>query len=156
MDHHLRAPLPADFAELVGWIPDAHACARWAGPNLRFPFVAAELPALLRVKGASDWSFVDFAGRLVGFGQYWPRNPVTLHLGRIIVAPHARGRGMGRVLLEQLMAEAVRAARPDVISLKVYRDNPAALALYRSLGFVAIEAESNAEVLAMERHLGPS
>lgn len=37
-----------------------------------------------------------------------------------------------------------------VISLRGYRDNPAALHLCQQLGFVEIEADSNDEVLALE------
>jgi ribosomal protein S18 acetylase RimI-like enzyme len=44
----------------------------------------------------------------MGFGQYWLTAPGTAHLGRIIVSPQARGRGLGRVLMQLLCAEALR------------------------------------------------
>lgn len=47
MSLSLRPPLPSDYATLAAWVGDVHACARWAGPQLKFPFAAAELQTLL-------------------------------------------------------------------------------------------------------------
>lgn len=58
--------------------------------------------------------------------RFFPR----LHLSYIAVAPRARGRGIGTVLLE----EAIRVAEGDV-SLHVETDNEAAIRLYEKFGF---------------------
>ncbi|WP_447945799.1 GNAT family N-acetyltransferase [Stenotrophomonas indicatrix] len=59
----------------------------------------------------------------MGFGQYWQTEPGSTHLGHIIVSPQARGRGLGRVLMTALCAEAVRGTDAVQMTLKVYRDN---------------------------------
>jgi ribosomal protein S18 acetylase RimI-like enzyme len=51
------------------------------------------------------------------------------------VAADWRGRGVGRALLDALVATA-RESGHDALSLSVDRRNAAALALYRSIGFV--------------------
>ena len=50
------------------------------------------------------------------------------------VAPAAQGRGVGRLLLEELLAEADR-RRQRVVSLEVRADNEAAQRLYARHGF---------------------
>ena len=52
----------------------------------------------------------------------------------LAVAPHARGQGLGRTLLNAAIARAVDQGA-DVLFLEVGADNPHALALYAGLGF---------------------
>jgi len=54
-----------------------------------------------------------------------------------------------RLLMTALCAEAVRRTAAMQLTLKVYRDNQAAVALYRDLGFVASEDASTPELLFM-------
>ena len=145
----LRSPAAADYTALASWVPDAAACLRWAGPNVPFPFSAEELPALLALEGSVNHCLADGAGAPRAFGQHWPTAPGTVHLGRILVAPNVRGQGVGRVLCEQLIAAAVRSTGAHTVTLMVYRDNVAAIALYTSLGFVAQEARSRADAWFM-------
>lgn len=55
----------------------------------------------------------------------------------IATTPAARGRGVGRRLLEELLARAA-ARGADAVLLEVRADNAAALALYERLGFAVI------------------
>lgn len=52
----------------------------------------------------------------------------------IVVDPASRGRGLGRMLAEDALAQA-RKAGCDRMGLEVRADNASALALYRALGF---------------------
>lgn len=149
MSFRLRDPVATDYSVLASWIPDATACARWAGASFQFPFVPAELPALLHLKQEHSYSMVAANDALRAFGQFSVKDGRTAHLGRIIVAPAERGRGMGRILLELLIREARRSVAPEFITLRVYRDNAPARTLYAGLGFTEVEAESDANVLAM-------
>ena len=150
MSPRLRPTLATDYAVIANWIKDAQACARWAGPQLAFPFEVADLPDLLTKPDSQSLVLADQHDLPVGFAQFWKRDEQRVHLGRIIISPATRGLGYGRLLCEQLMQQAIAGTGMAVVSLRVYRDNPAALYLYRQLGFVVIENDSNAEVLAME------
>jgi ribosomal-protein-alanine N-acetyltransferase len=55
----------------------------------------------------------------------------------VAVAPTAQGRGLGRLLLDALLAEARRRAATEVL-LEVRAENEPALALYRRAGFERI------------------
>jgi ribosomal protein S18 acetylase RimI-like enzyme len=85
-----------------------------------------------------------FSPRLPGYGFVDERTPELA----IAVVPSARGRGIGKALLEELLARA-RAAGHDAISLSVDRLNEGAIRLYEQYGFRRVgENESSLTMLA--------
>jgi len=77
-------------------------------------------------------------GDVMGIGGYRPLDDATAEIKRMYVVPAARGRGVGRRLLEALMSGA-RVAGYRRLRLDTHRATmAAAIALYRSLGFVEI------------------
>lgn len=150
MNTALRTPLPVDYLAIASWIPDAKACIRWAGPLLSFPFAAAELEARLSVARGESYCLAEGGNTPYGFGQHFVVEQGLVHLGRIIVSPAVRGKGLGRELCRQLIARATQATGASAVTLRVYRDNPTALHLYLGLGFIPVELRSTEDVLFME------
>jgi ribosomal protein S18 acetylase RimI-like enzyme len=145
----LRSLQPADYEAIALWVSDPVACLRCAGPRLTFPVSAAELPALLAVDGGESYCLAEGAATPYGFGQHWVLPPGAVHLGRIILSPVVRGKGLGRVLCLQLVTKAIQCTGANAITLRVYRDNAAAVALYTGRGFAPVESESAEDVLFM-------
>lgn len=73
------------------------------------------------------------------------RAPGRLRVVDLSIAPAARRRGHARAVLEALQECAGREA--CVLTLRVRADNPAARALYASLGFEPVEADASGEQL---------
>lgn len=67
-------------------------------------------------------------------GLFAPAGAPAGDIQTIAVAPGARRRGLGRVLMQQLLNEARHRGVREVF-LEVRADNPAAQGLYASLGF---------------------
>ena len=95
-----------------------------------------------RLRTAGDDNFVMGAfdqGQLVGTAGFVREQRVKAqHKGRVwgmYVAPSARGKGVGRALLEALLATARTLEGLEQIELSVAQGQTAAKALYRSLGF---------------------
>jgi ribosomal protein S18 acetylase RimI-like enzyme len=94
-----------------------------------------------RFRGRSEWDvhLVALDGpRVVGYVTVQrERHPVTRHVGSlaIAVARDARGRGVGRRLMQEAFAWAERVGVEKIV-LSVYPHNEAARSLYRSMGFV--------------------
>jgi GNAT superfamily N-acetyltransferase len=120
-----------------------------------FPFTAADLPRLLAGAGGHSYCLAEGTASPLGFGQHWVLRPGAVHLGRIIIAPAVRGRGFGRLLCQLLFAQAIEATGATEVTLRVFRNSTAALSLYSSLGFSAVEAESSQEVLFLRRDANP-
>jgi GNAT superfamily N-acetyltransferase len=73
---------------------------------------------------------------LASYSRLWPAAgaETSLFLKELYVRPPARRRGVAKALMAALREEADR-ARCSRIEWTADRDNPAALALYRALGF---------------------
>jgi ribosomal protein S18 acetylase RimI-like enzyme len=123
------------LTELMTWFPDLAACRMWGGPQFRFPFTPATFREDAKVDSLSTWSLVQDDGAFVGFGQYYLRVG-RCHLGRLAIAPHLRGRGLGRRLVDELSREGARELGVESFSLFVLPGNERASRLYRRLGFV--------------------
>ncbi len=133
----LRRATPADAAVALAWTPGDDDLRRWAGPSTRCPATPESLWADINNADATPFALESPEHGLVGFGQVRFREQTYGHLARIIVSPHHRGLGLGRLLCTTLMREALK-LHPAITgySLYVFPDNPNAIALYRSLGFV--------------------
>lgn len=109
----------------------------WTEPQ-KLAFLAQQFDAQDRdYRGkfpAETFQVIELAGRPIG-RIYLHRTPEELELVDIALLPAHRGRGFGRHLLGELLAESERTQRP--VRLYVEKFNPA-LAWYRRLGFVEI------------------
>jgi len=130
---------PADFAAAQVLFREY---AAGLGVDLRFQGFAAELDSLPEMYGAPlGCLLVARAGeRLVGCGALRRLDAGEVcEMKRLYVRAEARGSGVGRILVESLIAKAqllgYAAMRLDTLSHMA-----AARRLYRSLGFVEIAA----------------
>jgi ribosomal protein S18 acetylase RimI-like enzyme len=78
-------------------------------------------------------------GRCRGFVAYYCNNLATrqAYITLVLVAPDARGTGLGRALVTEALA-ACRGRGFVTCRLEVRDDNAVALAMYRSMGFTSI------------------
>jgi ribosomal protein S18 acetylase RimI-like enzyme len=142
----LRRLMPEDAAvyreirlEALADSPDAFASTLEAEQDRPLESFAARL-ADAHVIGAFD------GPRLAGVaGFYAQAGPKHAHKGMLwgmYVRPAYRGTGIGRVLVEAIIAHARQ--RVELLQLFVVSDNTAARRLYASLGFVEYGVERHA------------
>jgi len=100
--------------------------------------VLAHLPRLFLDLFWSTSLVAEDDGRLAGFlvGILSPSDPAEAYVHFVGVAPHARGRGVGRLLHERFAALAAAGGRTVVRAL-TSPANTASIAFHRSLGFAA-------------------
>jgi ribosomal-protein-alanine N-acetyltransferase len=71
--------------------------------------------------------------RVAGFCAFW-KVVDQIHINNLAIDPRFRGRGLGTLLLSQVLAEAERMGAPHA-TLEVRRSNAAAQRLYQRAGF---------------------
>jgi len=76
------------------------------------------------------------AGPIAGFAIYWLVEG-EVHLINFAVRPDLRRRGIGRSMMEYILADGA-AARARIATLEVRTGNEAAIALYRGFGFAPV------------------
>ena len=121
-------------AELAHFFEIIRACGddRYFHPH---PFTPEEAYRLAHYNGA-DLFYVLMKGKqIIGYGllRGWDEGYTVPSLG-IYIADDVRGRGLGRLVM-RFLAAAAREKGAEMIRLKVYPDNVAAVKLYESLGY---------------------
>jgi ribosomal protein S18 acetylase RimI-like enzyme len=123
---------PADAERLA-----AHE-KRVADPQLYGP--PLDRNACAREIAGNALYFVEVAGALAASAAWKLRDDGSAYLSSIAVDPDFRRRGVARAAMLFLLEEAKGCARIDLVT---HPDNVAAIALYRSLGFVVERRQEN-------------
>ena len=131
-------------------VPSLKSIAVECGLEVDFPVELARSYSLLLA--------ARLGGVISGFLLAW-RAADELHLTDLGVTAPARRRGLARALVSELMRDAERSAARTIL-LEVRESNAAALALYRSLGFVELDrraryyADDDEDAVVMQLLLG--
>ncbi len=134
----LRAAVDADVDTLMQWFPTHEDIDIWGGPSFRYPFTRESFFEDINWGRMASLGLFDEQDSLAGFGQLYDRDE-RIHLARLVVDPERRGGGLGRQLIEMLMAAGKDQYPRNEYSLFVYRDNEPAYRCYRALGFEIAE-----------------
>jgi ribosomal protein S18 acetylase RimI-like enzyme len=138
------APAGSDeFDEIMAWFPDGRSLDLWGGPAFRYPFTRESFLEDLRIDAADSYGLRDADNRLGAFGQCYERYGRG-HLARLVTNPALRRQGVGRRLIEMIIATLEVQRDFDEYSLFVYRHNEAAVRCYRSLGFAVTDYPEDA------------
>lgn len=98
----------------------------------------------------ADWWVIECNGEKIGrlYVEVWPSEHRLID---IALLPPWRGRGLGALMLTDLMSEACAAGKP--LRIHVEKNNPA-MRLYVRLGFVSIEDKGVYDLLEWKESLG--
>ncbi|MEJ5020934.1 GNAT family protein [Ochrobactrum vermis] len=130
-----------DVAELMTWFPDMASVVQWAGPRLRAPLDHSQFQSLLDTPDQEGtwraWTVRKSGHQVVGHFELL-FDPICgqATLGRVAIAPNARGKGYAAPLVQAALEIAF--GRDDIhrVELRVFDFNAAAVAVYERLGFV--------------------
>jgi ribosomal protein S18 acetylase RimI-like enzyme len=129
---------PADLAAVRGLF-EAYAAS--LSVDLCFQNFAAELDGLPGAYGPPNGALLlarDGDGVAIGCAAMRPIGDGIAEMKRLYVAPRGRGRGLGRLLAERVIAEATARGHRE-LRLDTLPEMGEARALYAALGFRAIE-----------------
>ena len=134
-----------DMDELMSWFTDPDETDIWAGPRFRFPFTQATFRKDSHWDRMPGFRLNSPEGQFAAFGQMYRRYG-RINLARLVVNPGMRGQGVGKQLVGLLIEVGPSLFEGDEFSLFAYRHNAAALACYRSMGFVIREYPKGARM----------
>jgi ribosomal protein S18 acetylase RimI-like enzyme len=124
----LRRATELDIDRIAGWhpMPAAEVLGWWDDPDV------------------VPWVLLGGDGEPVGYGELW-LDPAEdeVELARLIIAPDQRGRGLGTLLTQLLIAEAATTGLATTM-LRVMPDNIIAINCYLGCGFEQLGPEESA------------
>nr|WP_070959686.1 GNAT family protein [Hyphomonas sp. Mor2] len=129
-----------DIGDLFSWFETEREALQWAGAALSWPLKRREFIALIKQhRGPSPvrevWAVMQ-GDEMVGHFQIGlNRRLRTAGLGRIAIAPIARGQGLSVSLMELILDRAFSYEWVHRADLLVYSHNQAAIRTYRAAGF---------------------
>ncbi|WP_159820072.1 GNAT family N-acetyltransferase [Colwellia sp. 20A7] len=130
----LTVPTDQQLVELMSWFSSEEQLTVWSGPNFSYPFDLKSFKRDLKLNMLSSFSMVSSEGDLLAFGQYYLRLG-KCHLGRLVVNPHSRGKGVVASLIGQLSVLGKSDLNTQSCSLFVLDHNKSAIKAYTKLGF---------------------
>ncbi|MDH3266990.1 MAG: GNAT family N-acetyltransferase [Gammaproteobacteria bacterium] len=133
-DWVLRHSVARDIDELMTWFPDGGSVVIWGGPSFRYPFTRHSFVEDICWGRMASFTLRDPTDQFAAFGQLYERFE-RINLARLVVNPMMRGRGVGKKLVEMLMAAGRSFFECPEYSLFVFRDNTMAYECYKSMGF---------------------
>ncbi len=128
----IRLVEPADVGELFTLQRACWVQEQQANPDVTIPALVEELGDVERWAAADTVIVVRSAGRLVGAVRARAIE-TTWDIGRLMVAPDLQGRGLGRVLLEQI--EGLAPAQTKVFELFTGAGSVRNQKMYRKAGY---------------------
>ena len=133
----LRAVTKKTFHECIKLdvAPDQQ---RFVAPN-QYSLAQAAVNPLLHPWAIYDGSVIGLdltdEHEMVGFCMYQLMDGVAFVV-RLMIDQRFQGRGYGRAAMLDMLERFKRTPGLEIIATSVHRENPAAMGLYRSLGFV--------------------
>lgn len=146
----LRNYIDSDANEIIKWIKDERALKQWSADRYgNFPITADDI----------NNNYIE----CISFGNFYPmtlvdncniaghitlRNPDSNHkeiirLGFIIVDDRLRGKGYGKILIQEAIKYAKTNLNAKEITLAVFENNDSAYHCYKSVGFKKIRIDKN-------------
>jgi ribosomal protein S18 acetylase RimI-like enzyme len=116
----------------------------FAYPKAMYPLTPPQL--LEAVRRRSDSTVVEDGGNVVAFANFYRwETQGCCSIGNVIVSPAARGRGVGRYLVERMIDLAFAKYRAAEVTVSCFNRNVAGLLLYPRLGFQPYAVEKRSD-----------
>lgn len=129
---------------VAGWARSAEEAGYWCS-RAEHPFPASAITAWWEGSDVQPWLLLDDNANPVAYGEIWvDAEEDETELARLIVDPARRRVGIGRRLVDELLAIATSSGRSACI-IRVAPGNDGALALYRAAGFRDVDDATAAD-----------
>jgi ribosomal protein S18 acetylase RimI-like enzyme len=130
----LIQPMDNHLIEMMSWFSCEQDLIDWSGPNFRYPFNLSSFVVDLKLSTLSSFALVSNDSEFLAFGQYYQRLG-KCHLGRLIVNPNFRGKGIASELMHQICKLGLNELEVKECSLFVLEHNGNAIKAYEKFGF---------------------
>ncbi|OSM07174.1 putative N-acetyltransferase GCN5 [Magnetofaba australis IT-1] len=128
-----RPATSADLATICGF-PQSAEELFFLFPKATFPLTPEQLQRAMDQR--ADATVVELRGQVVGYANFyqWAQGG-RCAIGNVIIAPAARGQGVGRYLINRMVDLAISRYAAREVTVACFNHNVSALLLYAGMGF---------------------
>ena len=127
------------FPELCSWISGPDELLRFAGVEFSWPVEISQFKNHFINFPDREWYFGYDNNVAVAFGEIIPQENNIPRLGRLIVDPSIRNKGVGQRLIKALEIRSSERFQCEAIELFVVTDNHQAINCYTRYGFKILD-----------------
>lgn len=129
-----------DIDRLIGWFPTPEALFVWTATTFKHPLTREQVKRFVdesRQKGDRLFFKAVSDGEVIGHIELGAidRHHASLRIGRVVVDPALRGRGLGAGMMRAAVEKSFRELKMHRVELWVLEGNQAAIASYERVGF---------------------
>ncbi|GGF25275.1 aminoglycoside N(6')-acetyltransferase [Halobacillus andaensis] len=132
-----------DYDTLLQWVESPSFLLQWAGPTFSYPLSDDQLDKYIKEANQVNGSLLIFkaveesSNRPIGhIGlkniDYYNR---SARVGKVLVSKEARGRGIGLIMMEEILKIAFDELNLNKVTLGVFDFNKPAIQTYKKAGF---------------------
>ena len=121
--------------ELMSWFNSEIQLKQWSGPQFEYPYTEQSFIRDLNRQALPSFVLLSDTNEFIAFGQFYLRLN-RCHLGRLVVKPSWRGKGVINQLIVALISTGQCSLGVNTCSLFVLAQNKAAISAYQKAGFV--------------------
>lgn len=108
-------------------------------PKANYPLTTQQLAEAIASRRAS--TVVEKDGEAVGFANLYQWEGGVCAIGNVMVAPSARGQGIGKYLIHAMLKIACTTYQANEVRIACFNHNTSTLLLYAGLGFQPFSIE---------------
>ncbi|WP_066192694.1 GNAT family N-acetyltransferase [Gracilibacillus timonensis] len=133
-----------DFKDLMDWIPSAEFLLQWGGPQFVFPLTKDQLHDYIKHANLHDSETYIYKAKdsvtrkMIGHISLnkVDRKNRSARIANVLIGDKAsRGKGMGKVMVNELLPIAFEEWKLHRVSLGVFDFNQSAIHCYEKVGF---------------------
>jgi RimJ/RimL family protein N-acetyltransferase len=146
---YLRPFDPLEVNRLISWVDSPELLVQFSGPGFEFPITKSSWNKHLSDMSIHPYFVVDVnSDDPIGYAEIVKVDEKVVKLCRLLIGdPELRGLGLGKLLVRELIYEALAISNPLRILMNVYCHNTAAIKCYESVGFVINESVSKVSLV---------
>lgn len=123
-----------DVTELVQWFDTKEEVLSWTGTDYGWPLNAQFILQRQKLEEVDSY-ILEHNSEKIGFIELFKVSDEQMRLCRVVLAKKARGKGVGKKLIQLALEKIADTTKAESVSLAVFKANTSALMCYLSLGF---------------------
>jgi RimJ/RimL family protein N-acetyltransferase len=129
---------PDDFDRFISWIGNKELLLQIAGTYFSYPLTSAQLQNYLNDDNSRAFNIVDtLTNTVIGHAEIIPGHNKVCKLDKVLIGDKAnRGKGIGRYVINLLLAFSFKNLEAKKVELNVYDWNTVAIRSYERCGLI--------------------